>query len=168
MDFLGFTEGAARLERGDVAGALSSFDAALPILLQSSRQSDDEESGSVARDARVKMVFEAAMDALARSGRAGAAEEAFRLADAVRRQGVQRALAQSSARAAAADPALADLVRREQDAQKQADALQGMLADVLASAERDEAAVRALRTQVDSLRSARAALREEIERRFPA
>ncbi|MCA3266338.1 MAG: CHAT domain-containing protein [Azospirillum sp.] len=159
---------AAKLARGDVPGALSLFDAAIPILLQSSRQSDDEETGSVARDAQVKMIFEAAMGALARSGRADAAAQAFRLADAVRGQGVQRALAQSSARAAAADPALADLVRREQDTQKQVGALQGLLTNVLAAAERDEAAVGALRQQIDSLRSARAALRGEIERRFPS
>ncbi|MBL8654624.1 MAG: tetratricopeptide repeat protein, partial [Alphaproteobacteria bacterium] len=117
--------GAAILAQGDANKALAEFDAALPILLQSSRQSDDEETGSVARDTQMKMVFEAAMGALARVGRAGAAEESFRLADAVRGAGVQRALAQSSARAAAADPALADLARREQDTQKQLGALQG-------------------------------------------
>jgi CHAT domain-containing protein/tetratricopeptide (TPR) repeat protein len=160
--------GAAKLAQGDAAGALASFDAALPILLQSSRQSDDEESGSVARENQLKMVFEAAMGALARSGRPGAADDAFRLADAVRGQGVQRALAQSSARAAAADPALAELVRNEQDTQKQVGALQGLLTNVLSAAERDENAVRALRVQIDSLRSARAALRQEIERRFPS
>jgi CHAT domain-containing protein len=43
-----------------------------------------------------------------------------------------------------------------------------LLTNVLAAAERDENTVRALRTQVDSLRSARAALRQEIERRFPS
>lgn len=160
--------GAAKLAQGDIPGALAAFDAAVPILLQSSRQSDDEEAGSVARDRQLKMVFEAAMGALARSGRADAVEQAFRLADAVRGAGVQRALAQSSARAAASDPALAELVRQEQDTQKQVGALQGLLTNVLASAERDEAAVRALRTQIDSLRSARAALRGEIERRFPS
>lgn len=160
--------GAAILAQGDANAALAEFDAALPVLLQSSRQSDDEETGSAARDAQVKMIFEAAMGALARSGRAGSAEESFRLADAVRGAGVQRALAQSSARAAAADPALADLVRREQDTQKQVGALQGLLTNVLAAAERDDNAVRALRTQIDTLRAARAALRQEIERRFPS
>lgn len=160
--------GAVLASQGDIPGALAEFDAALPILLQSSRQADDEESGSASRENRLRMIFEGAMGALARSGRPGAAEEAFRLADAVRGQGVQRALAQSSARAAAADPALAQLVRQEQDTQKQVGALQGLLTNVLASAERDENAVRALRTQVDSLRAARAAIRQEIERRFPS
>jgi len=107
------------------------------------------------------------MGALAASGRPGAAEESFRLADALRGHGVQRALAQSSARASASDPALADLARREQDAQKQVGALQATLTDMLSLPDRDEAAARALRTQVDTLRTARAALREEIERRFP-
>jgi CHAT domain-containing protein len=160
--------GAVLASQGDIPGAMAAFDAALPILLQSSRQADDEETGSVAREGRLKMILEAAMGALARSGRPNAAEEAFRLADAVRGQGVQRALAQSSARAAAADPALAELVRQEQDTQKQAGALQGLLTNVLAAAERDENAVRALRTQIDSLRAARAALRGEIERQFPS
>lgn len=160
--------GAAKLRLGDVPGSLADFDAATPILLQSSRQTDsDEEGGSAARDAQLRVVLESMMRALAVSRRPGAAEESFRLADAIRGQGVQRALAQSSARAAASDPALAELVRNEQDTQKQVGALQGLLTNVLAAPERDDAAVRALRTQIDTLRSARAAIRQEIEKRFP-
>ena len=159
--------GAALARSGDVAGALREFDAAAPILLQASRQSEDEEGRNAFRDTQNRVIFEAMMGALAASGRPGAAEESFRLADAIRGQGVQRALAQSSARASAADPALADLARREQDAQKQVGALQATLTDMLSLPDRDEAAARALRTQVDTLRTARAALREEIERRFP-
>ncbi|MBL8834304.1 MAG: CHAT domain-containing protein [Rhodospirillales bacterium] len=159
--------GAAKSRLGDNAGALAEFDAAIPVLLQTSRQSDDEEGGSAGRDSQLRVVFEAAMRSLAASGRAGAAEESFRLADAIRGQGVQRALAQSSARAAAADPALAEFVRQEQDTQKQVGALQGLLTNVLAAPERDDTTVRTLRTQIDQLRAARAAIRQEIERRFP-
>jgi CHAT domain-containing protein/tetratricopeptide (TPR) repeat protein len=159
--------GAAKNAKGDVAGALVEFDAAAPLLLQSSRQSDDEEQGSAGRDAQLRMAFEGMMSALAASNRPNAAEEAFRIADAVRGQGVQRALAQSSARAAASDPALTEFVRQEQDTQKQVGALQGLLTNILSAPERDEAAVRALRAQIDSLRAARAAIRQEIERRFP-
>ena len=159
--------GAAKSAKGDVAGALVEFDAAAPLLLQSSRQSDDEEQGSAGRDAQLRMAFEGMMSALAASNRPNAAEEAFRIADAVRGQGVQRALAQSSARAAASDPALTEFVRQEQDTQKQVGALQGLLTNILSAPERDEAAVRALRAQIDSLRAARAAIRQEIERRFP-
>ncbi|MCA3263443.1 MAG: CHAT domain-containing protein [Telmatospirillum sp.] len=159
--------GAAKSARGDVPGALAEFDAAAPILLQSSRQSDDEEQGSAGRDAQLRLAFEGMMSALAASNRPGAAEEAFRIADAVRGQGVQRALAQSSARAAASDPALTEFVRQEQDTQKQVGALQGLLTNILSAPERDETAVRALRVQIDNLRAARAAIRQEIERRFP-
>jgi CHAT domain-containing protein len=61
------------------------------------------------------------------------------------------------------------LVRQEQDAQKQVSSLQGMLTNALASPpdQQDQAALRTLRTQVDTLRAARAKVREEIERRFP-
>jgi CHAT domain-containing protein/tetratricopeptide (TPR) repeat protein len=160
--------GAAKLRLNDVPGALADFDAATPILLQTSRQSDgDEEGGSAARDSQLRVVLESMMRALAASRRPGAAEESFRLADAIRGQGVQRALVQSSARAAASDPALAELVRSEQDTQKQVGALQGLLTNVLSAPERDEAAVRALRAQIDQLRGARAAIRQEIEKRFP-
>jgi CHAT domain-containing protein len=159
--------GAAKNRLGDTGGALAEFDAAAPILLQSSRQTDDEEGGTAQRDGQLRVVLESAMRALAVSKRPGAAEESFRLADSIRGQGVQRALAQSSARAAASDPALAEFVRQEQDTQKQVGALQGLLTNVLSAPERDDAAVRALRTQIDQLRGARAAIRQEIERRFP-
>jgi CHAT domain-containing protein/tetratricopeptide (TPR) repeat protein len=159
--------GAAKGRLNDTAGALADFDAAMPILMQSSRQADDEEGGSAFRDNQLRVVLEAAMRTLAASNRAGSGEESFRLADAIRGQGVQRALAQSSARAAASDPALAEFVRQEQDTQKQVGALQGLLTNVLAAPERDDTAVRALRVQIDQLRGARAAIRQEIERRFP-
>ena len=69
----------------------------------------------------------------------------------------------------ARDPTLADLVRREQDAQKQVSALYGLLANLLSAPtdQRDPRAVQNLRTGIDRLRGARAALMEEIEARFP-
>jgi len=158
---------AAKLRGGDTAGALADFDAVVPILMQSSQQADNEESGSVERDRHLRLVFESAMGAWAASNRPGAVEDSFRLADAIRGQGVQRALAQSSARSAASDPALAELVRREQDTQKQVGALQGALTNVLSAPERDDTAERTLRSKIDTLRGARAVIRQEIERRFP-
>jgi CHAT domain-containing protein len=97
------------------------------------------------------------------------AEESFRLAEAARARTVSQALAASSARAAAKDPELADLARREQDAQKQIGALYGLLSSMLAapSDQQDQAVLKSVRTQIDGLRGARAKLREDIERRFP-
>jgi predicted nucleic acid-binding Zn-ribbon protein len=101
-------------------------------------------------------------------GGAEAAAESFRLADAARGRSVQRALAAASARAAA-NPALADLARREQDAQKQIGALQRLLSNLLSSPtdQQDAGAVKGLREQIDKLRDERARLREDLEKRFP-
>jgi CHAT domain-containing protein len=161
---------AALAKAGQKDRAEREFAAAMPILLSSSRQADDDEGGGgAARERRLTRAIEDYMAVLADARGSAAAEETFRLADAARGQSVQRALAASSARAAAADPALADLVRREQDAQKQTAALQGLLANMLSSPinQQDADGLRSVRTQIDTLRTARAAIREEIEKRFP-
>jgi CHAT domain-containing protein len=98
-----------------------------------------------------------------------AAAEAFVIADVVRGQSVQRALSESAARTSVRDAALADIVRREQDAKAQIAALFGLLASLQSAPadQRDAKVVTDLRTQIDQLRAARAALRQEIEKRFP-
>jgi len=161
--------GAALARKGDLAGASDAFRAAVPILLAPSRAVDEEEGGSAGRDSRLQRILESYIGVLAAQRTPDAASESFRLADAIRGQSVQRALAASSARASASDPALAELVRQEQDAQKQVSSLQGVLTNALASPpdQQDQGALRTLRGQIDTLRGARAKVREEIERRFP-
>ena len=70
----------------------------------------------------------------------------------------------------AKDPALAELVRKEQDLAKQINAQLGALNNVLAlpSSERDEAGVRAINAAIDKDRAERAKAQQEIARRFPA
>src|SRR5262249_21910977 len=99
-----------------------------------------------------------------------AAAEAFRLADVARGHTVQRAVNASAARAAALNPALADLVRREQDARKQINALNALLANFLSQPgdQQDLKAVEDLRTRMNVLRRAREALTAQIEKEFPA
>ena len=98
-----------------------------------------------------------------------AAAESFRIADVVRSRAVQGALAASSARAAAGNKDLANLVRREQDAQKQVSALFALLVQILSvpTDQQDQNAVKTLRTQIAALRTARTAITREIEKRFP-
>jgi CHAT domain-containing protein len=98
------------------------------------------------------------------------AAEAFRLADAARGQGVQSALNAAAARAAVSDPALADLVRREQDAANQVEALYGTLANALSqpSDSQNSAAVNSLRRDVETLRQAQQTLSRQIALEFPA
>jgi len=163
---------AALARQGNTARAASEFEAATEILLASSRQADDadDDGASVGQqDRQTQRIVEIYLGLLADTKGSAAAAETFRLADAIRGKSVQRALAASAARASTTDPALANLVRYEQDAQKQAAALQGLLTNILTrpTSEQDAGAVQKLRKDIDSLRTARARLREEIERRFP-
>src|SRR5262249_14109690 len=96
--------------------------------------------------------------------------ESFQLGELIRRQSVQRALVASSVRASARNPQLAELVRKEQDLQKQVavrlDAMNSILA--LPPSERDEKAAASLRSETEKLNAQRAATRRQIEQRFPS
>jgi len=149
--------------------ALAAFRAAVPKLVQASRVSDSGDNAPILREMQMRFVLETYITLLSESRDPAAAGEAFALADVIRGQSVQRALAQSAARVSVRDPALADLVRREQDARSQINALFALIANIQAAPadQRDDKAAATLRAQVDQLRGSRAKLREEIERRFP-
>ena len=155
------------------AEAVPEFKAAIPILIAPAQDSAEEDGASaVARELRVRFIVESYISFLARSPRLAngdIAEESFRLADVVRGHAVERALAASSARAAANDPALAELVRKEQDLKKQVGAALGALNNLLAlpSAERGAGALKDAQTQVAQLQSAQIAAHKELARRFP-
>ena len=157
---------------GNEKDALSEFGLAVPILLQGSRQIIEDESGGTGQEVRFHRILERYLGVLADQHGDAAREsfaEAFRIADAARGRAVQRALTASAARSAVGDPALADLVRREQDAERQVVTLNATISDIieLPSDQQDSKAVEALRGQIDQLRAARATIRAEIEKRFP-
>ena len=149
--------------------ALTALRAVVPRLIQSSRTSDSAGNSPLLRDMRRRFVLETYIDLLAQTKAPASAAEAFALADVIRGQAVQHALSESAARVSVRDPALADLVRREQDARSQINALFALIASIQAVSpdQRDDKAPTALRAQVDQLRGSRAKLREEIEKRFP-
>ncbi|TPQ33156.1 hypothetical protein C2U70_19975, partial [Bradyrhizobium guangdongense] len=155
------------------AEAIREFKAAIPIMMANARENADDENTTVvaARSQRLQSIVESYFVLLARaegtSGEVG--EETFGLADAIRGQTVQKALAASSARAAAKDPALAELVRKEQDLTKQVNAQLGTLNNVLAipSAERDEKGVQQIQASIAVLRGDRDKARLEIKQKFP-
>lgn len=160
---------AALYHAGRKDEALAAFRDAVPKLIQASRVSDSGENAPILREIEMRFVLETYVTLLSESRDAAAASEAFALADVIRGQSVQRALAQSAARVSVRDPALADLVRREQDARSQINALFALIANIQAAPadQRDDKAAAALRAQVDQMRGSRAKLREEIEKRFP-
>jgi CHAT domain-containing protein len=151
--------------------AAQEFKSSIPILLTSSRESEDEDAAfTVASDLRLRQVVEANIELLARSpDKQAAAAESLRLADAIRARSVQNALAASSARTAARTPALADLARKSQDLTKQVSALTSLVGDVLSQPadQRDEKAIKQLQADLEKARNERSAAKREIDRRFP-
>ncbi len=157
------------------ADAAREFRGAIPVLIAGSREHADRDDSVEAamRISRLQGFVESYIALLARRQTSGgddsAAIETFALADAIRGRSVQRALTQSSARTKINDPALAELVRQEQDLSKQIDAQLGTLNNALAlpSDQRDENSVRALSLAIKNLRIERDTLRADIARRFP-
>ena len=162
------------MRAGRDAEAIREFKTAIPVMLASASENADDENTTVvaARSQRLQTIVESYFAVLARAegatGEVGA--ETFGLADAIRARSVQRALAASSARAAAKDPALAELVRGEQDLTKQVNAQLGALNNVLAipSADRDEKGAQQIQASIAALRTERDRARQEIKQKFPA
>ncbi len=154
--------------------AIREFKQAIPIVMASSRENADDENTTVvvARSQRLQGIVEAYMTLLARDKNPGGdvGVETFSLADSIRGRSVQQALAASSARAAAKDPALAELVRKEQDLGKQVNAQLGSLNNVLSlsSTERDDKGIQGINASINALRGERSKARQEISQRFPA
>jgi CHAT domain-containing protein len=163
------------MRAGRDADAVREFKAAIPILTTAARENADDDDTTLvaARSDRLQNIVEAYIRLLARhKDEPGSvvSEETFQLADAIRGHSVQQALAASSARMFAKDPALADLARKEQDLVKQVNAELGTLNNVLVlpAAERDDKGIKAINGAIDRLRAERDRTRAEIGRRFPS
>ena len=96
--------------------------------------------------------------------------EAFELADVVRSLSVQGAISALAQRAGVRDPALAELVRREQDARQAATALQATLVNLVAmpASQRDRATEADIAARVSALQSEATSLAASIRRSFPS
>ena len=153
---------------GDPGAALPLFREAFSVMTSRSRQSGDEDR-SLVRQRFIylaEIYLDALAETLARGSSAALIDDALRIAAEARAQRVAAAVSAGVSRAAFGDPGLAELARREQDGQRQIEALYALLAQgALRGA--PEAAVSRLRTQIDDLRSARAVIVEDLEARFP-
>jgi CHAT domain-containing protein len=151
--------------------ALQVYRSALPILLEAARDSEDDTTSATAHDARMQQVVGPYLSLLARTPDpfGGNAIESFQLGEFIRGRSVQKALAASSARLVAGNAVLTDLVRQEQDSEKAIGAQVGALNNMLErpAGERDEKAVARARNEIEKLKVRRAAMRGDIERRFP-
>ena len=158
---------------GRDADAIREFKAAIPILMAAQHESaaDEDDTIGAARSERLQNIVEAYIGLRAKAQDRATdtvAIETFALADAIRGRSVQKALSASSARSVAHDPALAELVRKEQDLGKQINAQLGALNNALASNERDESVINATKALIDKLRVDRQKIRDDIAKRFPS
>jgi CHAT domain-containing protein len=168
----------AHLAQGDRRLALSQFREAATHLLTRGLPESDETTTPRAAQQRVAAILTSYIGLLAdisgtpleREAGIDAVAESFRLADLVRWQSVQRALNASAVRAAAKNSMLADLVRRNQDARRQADALYRLLGTLVSEPidQQNVQAIADLRARIDVLRRSIDELTVQIERDFPA
>ena len=153
--------------------AVLDFSAALPVLMG---QRGKITSETLNRSSRI--ILESYIDFLAGiNGTAtekvlgiSAADEAFRIVSFLSGQTTQTALGESSARAAASyDPELSDLVRKEQDSNKQTKALEAILSDALMVPpdQQNPKAITAMRANIETMTKARNSILDEIVKRFP-
>jgi CHAT domain-containing protein len=163
---------------GQSEKALAEFQGVIPVLLDEARRSGGgEQGGAVARQMRLVWILESYMKLLTglrdspllKAAGIDAAAEAFRIADVARGSAVQRALAESAARATPSDPALAELARREQDAQQRFSTLSDLLNRLLSAPPEQQLPkiIADLRRDIDALRVERDKLKLELAQRFP-
>jgi len=166
-------QGLAEARRGRKREALDAFSRALPVLIQHVL----EGGRNFQRIQMLRVILEGYLGLLSEIQGAGLEKEfgidpvaeGFRIADVARNRSVHTALAGSAARAAVTDPALADLIRNEQDAQNAIEAIQEGLVGLLAAPadEQIPGLIEDLRKRMDALVKARGVLLEDIKRRFP-
>jgi tetratricopeptide (TPR) repeat protein len=162
----------ALAKAGRGSEALAAFKAAIPVLLESARQEDNDDSltaGAIAN--RNRYILENYLDLLAHNpslAGAATADETLGLADKLRGRAVQRALAQTAARSATKDPALGSLARAEQDLSRQLNAAVTDLANLLAlpSDQRDDKMVKDTRGRVAKLRADHATAQQALAKSF--
>jgi CHAT domain-containing protein len=152
--------------------ALHEFARAVPTLLASRQEPDSDDAfGAATRDRQIDDIVAVYIGLIAGLNAVVTerADQTFGLGEAIRGHTVERALAQSSARAAAQDPTLAEIARKSQDIEKQLgaqlDLMNGLLA--LPSSERDEKAVAQLNETIARLRVEQKSVRVTLAAQFP-
>jgi CHAT domain-containing protein len=153
---------------GDVVQAMAEFRRAIPIVLSAQRSSDNDDAFiAAAREQRTRTLVESYLALLAVD--ADGATKSFQLADAIRSQAVQKALAQSSARVMAGSSRLAELARHEQDLAKQIAAQLGILNNLLSmpSERRSAAMLAELQNHIEMLRSEHSDAHRQLAQEFP-
>jgi CHAT domain-containing protein len=157
---------------GDKKQAVKDFSKSITILLEKEVSEYDYskyQRFKILVEAYIDLLTQIYDDMLEKEFEIDASAEIFKLFQAVSTSMVHKAVGESGARAAAVNLRLADFVRREQDANKQLNALQTILSDLLALPldQQNPNAIKDLKNRIDSLGMARTTLNDEIKKLFP-
>ena len=156
--------------------ALGEFREALRVLL-SPEAAAFETQGLALRHLRLRQIIDAYMTLLweikgtelEKKAGLNAAEESFRLADAARGGSVQQALAASAARAAANQPGLGELIRKEQDLRQEVASLYDFLLRMMGTPPEEQLpkVIADMRSRVAAITKERTQLSAQIAKQFP-
>ncbi len=164
---------ASSLEGGQqYLDAKNLFDKSINQLIEQNRNDSENQTVSIRHQERFARVIESYMNSLFKSNpdnTSQPAAQAFMLADFARGSVVQKALAQSTARANIKDPVLANLARKEQDLQRQLNSLNEILVALsAASADRQLPGIQnKMKADIDRLKQERDSVKNDIKNKFP-
>jgi CHAT domain-containing protein len=169
-------KGVSCLEQGEVEKAHALFASAVPMLLRTQGVGESRVN-RYSQKMRLSIIAEAYLRLLSTSNNTEFEKQAeksvltdgFRLAESAKASVVNAAIQESSARAAALEPNLKELIRNDQDFHKQIESLTVALSRQLGQTGnlRNETVMVALRTRIDTLRQKRIELSEIIKKGFP-
>jgi CHAT domain-containing protein len=158
-------------KQGNIEGAYQAFSDSVPLFLAMERDGKDFKARKRWDSMLVAYADVCAQlrgTPLEKAFGIDASEKALMIVEILGGGTVRSAIGASGARAAATNPDLADLVRKEQDALKQIRALETILLELLAMRDSQENKnIIELKTAIDNLEQARSILLDEIEIRFP-
>ena len=148
------------------------FDKSINQLIDQNRNDSENQTVSIRQQERFTRVIESYMNSLFKTNPENSllpATQAFTLADFARGSVVQKALAQSTARANIKDPVLANLARKEQDLQRQLNSLNEVLVALsAASADRQLPGIQnKMKADIDRLKQERDSVKNDIKNKFP-
>ncbi len=161
--------------KGERKEALDKFRITIPLLVDRLHKVETGERERANRSRRLAQIIESYIALLIEAQdtqlitEEEAVTEAFKLAQLGQNHSVQTALSASSARAAAKDPRLADLIRREQDLGNHINALKRRALHQSSQPyeKPNKSTISELKTSIKKLNAARLTLLEEIEKGFP-
>lgn len=159
-----------RAGRSEEAARL--FAASISPLLEARRKARVADRVDALLESVANWIIEGYMEFLSTRASAGDAKaigEMFRVADVARGSSVQRAVAQAASRATIREPALAELVRKEQDLANRAAALATIAEELAArpAGRQPRQVIASMRSDIQSIEVERASLKQEIAARFP-